>query len=68
MTRLLIIAPTATTPRAARAGSNAPFRGTDVVPGVADEPVIGVAIGEAGEYNTPLTVAATWNTDPPPNS
>ncbi len=28
----------------------------------------GVAIGVAGLYVTPLIFAASWNTDPPPNS
>lgn len=44
----------------------APF-GTDVT----DEAlvlVIGVAIGVLGAYVTPFAVAATWKTEPPPNS
>ena len=44
----------------------APF-GVDVTD---DElvPVIGVAIGVLGAYVTPFAVAATWKTEPPPNS
>lgn len=58
----------AATPRADNTGSNALLpRGVDVVP--PEEPLaIGVAIAAVGEYVTPLTVAATWNTDPPPYS
>lgn len=31
-------------------------------------PVAGLATGVAGLYWTPLASAATWNTEPPPNS
>lgn len=37
--------------------------------GAAAEPSeMGVAIGDVGAYVTPLALAATSNTDPPPNS
>ena len=36
---------------------------------VVDELVgMGVAMGVVGAYVTPLAVAATWNTEPPPYS
>jgi len=37
---------------------------------VVDELVVGrgVAMGVVGEYETPLALAATWNTEPPPYS
>jgi len=45
------------------------FEVTDTdAPVVEVEVEAGVAIGVTGLYVTALMVAATWNTDPPPNS
>lgn len=44
------------------------FEVTDTDDPEAVEVEAGVAIGVAGLYVTPLMFAATWNTDPAPNS